>query len=79
MHEVGGEYIVVAVGRAGAEFNGVIKLNSTCAEIWKLMEQGLDEADIAKALSERYDVDTEKALSDVRKIVSKLAESGVLE
>ena len=79
LHEVGGEYIVVAVGRASAGFNGVIKLNDTCAEIWKLIEQGLDENGIAQKLCERYDVDGEKALADVRKITEKLAENGVLE
>ena len=79
LREVGGEYIVVAVGRASAEFNGVIKLNGTCAEIWKLIEQGLDENEIANALCERYDVDAEKALADVRGIVAKLTESGVIE
>ena len=79
LHEVGGEYIVVAVGKASAEFNGVIKLNSTCAEIWKQIEQGLGEDEIAKNLADRYDVDGEKALADVRRIIASLAENGILE
>lgn len=79
LSEVGGEYIVVAVGRASAGFNGVIKLNETCAEIWKMIERGLDENGIAQALCERYDVNGEKALSDVRSIVAKLTESGIIE
>ena len=60
------------------KFHGVIKLNKTSEFIWKDIEKGKSEEDIAKHLTEKYDVSCEKALEATKKFCSKLAKEGVL-
>ncbi len=53
-------------------------LNKTAAFIWEMCEDesGIDE--IAARLCERYDVSLEEARADVREIIEKLANLGVM-
>ena len=72
LREVAGNYIVVAVGSAVKEFNGVINLNETGAYLWKKLQDGADEEGLVKALLEEYEVEEELARKDVKAFVEKL-------
>ena len=70
-----GETVAVDVSN---KFHGVIKLNKTSEFIWKDLEKGKSEEDIAKHLTEKYDVSYEKALEATKKFCNKLAKEGIL-
>ena len=72
LREVAGNYIVVAVGSAVKEFNGVINLNETGAYLWKKLQDGTDEEGLVKALLEEYEVEEDLARKDVKAFVEKL-------
>ena len=78
LREVAGNYIVVSVGTRVKEFNGVINLNETSALLWKLLEKGSSEEELAKALMKEYEIDSELAEKDVKAFVCKLKEAGLL-
>jgi len=69
---VAGNYIVVAVGSAVKEFNGVINLNETGAFLWKRLQDGAEEEDLVQALLNEYDVEEELARKDVRSFIDKI-------
>lgn len=79
LHRVDGENIVIAVGKASAGFHGVIKLNDTCADIWRAFEDGKSEAEAVNMLTEKYDVDKEKATADVSRVAGILRQNGIIE
>lgn len=79
MREVMGSYVVVAVGNASKHFRGMIKLNSTAADIWKLILEGLSESEICEKLFEQYDIDRERLEKDVRKTIEGFEKQGILE
>ncbi len=79
LREVAGNYIVVAVGSAVKNFNGVINLNETGAFLWKLLKEGSDEEGLVKALLAEYDVEEELARTDVKAFVDKLNGAGLIE
>lgn len=79
LREVAGRNVVIAVGKAGKTFNGMINLNDTCSTIWKGINEGLTEEQIANRLTEAYDVTPQKALDDTRKIISQLKSEGFIE
>lgn len=79
MREVAGQAVVIAVGEASKTFHGMINLNGTGQRIWKGVEQGKTEEEIAKNITEDYEVDYEKALHDVKMMIAKMSEAGVLE
>lgn len=75
LREVACSYLVVAVGKAVKEFNGVVNLNETGAFLWKLLEKSVTEEEMVNALLEEYDVDRATAEADVKSFVDKLLEA----
>ena len=71
-------FMLVPVGDACAA-RQVIELNETAAAIYDGIAEGLDEAGIAARLAVEYGVSAEKALRDVRSVLQKLTEAGVIE
>ena len=78
LREVAGNYIVVAVGNAVKQFNGVITLNETGAFLWKQLEKGCDEEKLLSALLEEYEVDEETAKADVKSFIEKLSGANLI-
>ena len=75
LREVAGNFVVVPVGKASENFRGVINLNEIGAFIWRKIEAGLEESEIATALTEEYNVSLEQAKEDVSKFINKLVEA----
>ena len=75
--EIMGETVIVPTGEAGKSVRGVIKLNDTARIIWDTLESGKTIEDAADALVKAYDVDRERALQDVQKIVESMKEADV--
>ena len=79
LREVAGNYIVVAVGSAVKEFNGMIHLNEVSAFLWRCLEKDCDEEGLLTALLNEYDVPEDVARADVKEFVKTLTEKGLLQ
>ena len=79
LRRVMGNYVAVAVGEASKNFRGMVKLNATAADIWQLVEKGYDEEKIIESMLEKYDVEKELLVSDVRTSLEMLEKNGFLE
>ena len=79
LRSVMGSYVVVAVGAASKSFRGMVKLNSTAADIWKCIESGFSKGEICDMLFEKYDVEREKLEKDVDGIIRDLVEQGFID
>lgn len=75
IREVAGSFIVVAVGSAAKNFNGIINLNETGAFLWKILERGATEEELLAKMTEEYDVDEETARKDIDAFINKLQEA----
>ena len=75
LREVAGSFIVVAVGEAVKNFNGIVNLNETGAFLWKILEKGAEKEDLIKALLAEYEVDEKTADTDVSAFIEKLREA----
>lgn len=78
LRQVAGNYIVIAVGEEAVDFNGMINVNETGAFLWKMLEDGADEAELVSALVREYDIDADTAGDDVAQFVAKLSDGGLL-
>lgn len=79
LRKVAGNYIVIAIGKASREFNGMINLNEVGAFLWSELEKGTTkEALVAKLLSE-YDVTEEIAERDVINFLEKVEGAKLVE
>ena len=79
LREVAGNYIVVAVGDAVKNFNGIINLNETGAFLWKILQEGATEEQLKEKLLGEYDVSEEIAARDVKAFINKLSEAGLVK
>ena len=71
------EAIVVASGEASKTFHGMIKLNDSAADIWQWISEGKEEGEIAKLLSEKYEISLEKAVADTATMIKTMTENGL--
>lgn len=78
LRKIGDDIIVVPVGKASADFHGMIKLNSTAADIWECLAKEMDTDKIIGVLLEKYDVSEEDARKAVLSTVDILESAGVL-
>ena len=78
--EAAGNSLVVAVGDMADKFSGYIKLNSTGAFIWKLIEKkDLSVDELASAMAAEYDISEEIAKRDILAFEKTLSTAGILE
>ena len=78
IREIAGQYMAVPVGERVNDLHGMIALNETGAFIWKLLENEKTEEDLARALTEEYEVSYEEALEAVREFIKMLSCENVL-
>ena len=73
--KLGDGYVVVTVGEASKDFNGVIKLNAAGAFLWESIQNGADSRQaLLQALKERYDdLDEATASQDLAKFLESVA------
>lgn len=80
LRDVAGEKIVSAEGLEQINFNKLITLNPTAAYLWEqVYGSEFDEHRLADLLTDRYDIDRETALADVRQLLTDWTETGVME
>ena len=78
--EAAGNSLVVAVGDMADKFSGYVKLNSTGAFIWKLIEnkdRSVDE--IAASVAKEYQISEDVAKRDILAFEKTLGDAGILE
>lgn len=79
LRNVGDKNIVVAVGKASLELNGLITLNETGAFIWKMLQQGCEYDDILKAILNEFDTNEETAKIGIDAFLEEVRTANLLE
>lgn len=67
MKKLGSGYVVVTVGQASKDFNGLIRLDEPGAWLWKSIQDGADSREklVAKMLERYEDLDEPTARQDL--------------
>ena len=72
--KVGSGFVVVTVGEASKEFNGMIRLNETGSFYWHLLEKGITREELIEKMLERFeDLDKETAEADLDEFLEKVS------
>lgn len=79
MRNVGGMNVVVAVGKASEEFNGMITLNETGAFLWNLLSKGAEYDELVSKLLEEYDTDEASAKAGIDGFLKTAKEAGLID
>ena len=79
LRNVAGSFVVVPIGDATIDFNGMMNLNETGAFLFEKMIDGTTREDLIKALTEEYEVDDETAAKDVDLFIEKVEKEDLFE
>ncbi|MBR2161770.1 MAG: PqqD family protein [Bacteroidaceae bacterium] len=80
LREICGERIVVPEGIDVINFNKLISLNGSAKYLWEtLQDKEFTVQDVAKLLTDKYEVEEATALSDAEKLINKWQEIGLIE
>lgn len=73
LRRLGQEYMVVPIGEASKNLNGMIRMNETGAFFWKELENGITEEELVGKMLERFeDLDEETAHKDLREYLETM-------
>ena len=78
LQEIGGDALLVPVGKSAEAFHGLIRLNETAAFLVKKLQKESSTEALIKALSEEYEGTAEQFEKSVETTLSKLREAGAL-
>ena len=74
MRKLATEYMVVAVGDAADDFNGMIQLNETGAFLWERLEKGTEMEALIKDIMDTFEnIDEQTARKDVGLFLEEVA------
>ena len=76
LRQVAQSWIVLPLAEQNENLKGMLTLTDSGAILWKFLEQGCELSDLAKALTDEYEVTQEKALADATNFVNKLVQLG---
>ena len=78
LRQVADTWVVLPVGQASVDFNGMLTLNESGAILWQALEKGGSREALADALLAEYEVDRATALADVDDFLKKLKGAGIV-
>jgi hypothetical protein len=76
---IGGDTILVPIGRDIAEQRCLFTLNDTGSFIWEKLASSCTFSQIHSALVEEFDVPQEKAEADLRRFLEEFAQAGCIK
>ena len=75
---VADEHILIPVGAAAQENNGLIVLNEVGARVWELLSQGKNQDEIVDSIAAEYDAEMQTIREDVQELLQKLMLLGLV-
>lgn len=72
-------HVVVPVGKATVDFNGMMNLNETGAFLWEKLENDTTKEELLKAMLDEYEVPEDIAKKDIDNFITKLKDGNLLE
>ncbi len=78
LREIAGEFMLVPVGKAATNFNGLITMNEIGDFLFRALEQEQSEEELVEKILQEYDVDRDTAQKDLQEFLQQLRELGAL-
>lgn len=78
LREVASQTMVVAIGEASKEFNGIIRLNPTGKFLWEKLKNESTVEELTSAMISEYDIDEATAKEDIISFIDTLKGANLL-
>lgn len=77
--EIANTIIAVPTGELVNVFRGMIKLTDSSKFVWDLLQEDITIDEIASKVSQKYDIDINKAKADAEKFINNLRNANIIE
>ena len=78
LRQIGDDYVIVPVGKAALDFNGMITVNEPGAFLWEQLVKGTSKEGLLETLMETYEVTQEEAERDIDEFLDVLYKNNIL-
>ena len=78
LREVGGRHVVVAIGKASEEFNGLITLNNSGAFLWNELSKGCTYEELLAKMLGAYEVSEMTARAGIDQFLERARAAGLV-
>ena len=78
LRQIGDDYVIVPVGKAALDFNGMITVNETGAFLWEQLVEGTNKEELLRTMLETYEVTQEEAERDIDEFLDVLYKNNIL-
>lgn len=73
LRNLGDEHMVVAIGEASLNFNGLIRLNDTGAWIWNQLKEDISEEALVEKMCQSFEnLDRKTAQADLKEFLKNI-------
>ena len=79
LRQVADTWVVLPLGSATLDFNGMLTLNESGVLLWHLLEQGKTQEELVDMLLTVYEVSRQEASADVEEFLNKLIQAGCVD
>lgn len=81
LRNICGEHVIVAEGIENIDFSKIISMNESAAYLWEHIQGGkqFNAEDLAKLLTDEYEVDEETARKDTETVIKQWSEAHIIE
>ena len=79
LRSVGNRHVVVAIGKASEEFNGLITLNDSGAFLWTELSKGCTYDELLAKMLETYEVDEATAKAGLDQFLKTARDEDLIE
>ena len=79
LRNVAGNNVVVPIGQATLDFNGMMSLNETGAFLFEKMIEGTTKEQLIEQLMSQYEIDADTAKNDVEEFIEKVKKENLFE
>lgn len=79
IRQVADTWVVLPLGAATLNFDGMLTLNQSGVLLWQALEKGCSKEELTQVLLAEYDVSREEASADVQEFLNTLVQAGCLD
>lgn len=75
IREITGDYVMMPIGETALKFNGLIMANAVSAFIWEKIEDVDTVEELAKLITDEFEVTYEQAFEDCNTLIQQMIKS----
>lgn len=79
LRQIADQWMAVPIGDMVEKVHGLIALNDTAAEIWKILQENHTEQEVVELLKKEYDEEMLTLEENVQSFISELKKQDLLE